>query len=54
MLTTSGANPNGASIRFLIEGADLPADIAAYQRLVILFDGNDPQALALARDQWRP
>ena len=53
VLTTSGANPNGATVRFLIDGADLPADASAYQRMVILFDGNDPQALALARDQWR-
>jgi DNA polymerase III subunit chi len=53
VLTTSGANPNGATVRFLIDGADLPADASAYQRMVILFDGNDPQALALAREQWR-
>ena len=25
----------------------------SYERLVILFDGNDDQALAVARDQWR-
>ena len=48
-----GENPNGASIRFLVEGADLPADITSYERLAILFDGNDVQALAFARDQWR-
>jgi len=49
----SGDNPNGAVIRFLVEGASLPEDIASYQRLAILFDGNDVQALAIARDQWR-
>ncbi len=53
LITLSGANPNGASIRFLAEGADLPEDIASYERLAILFDGNDLQALAFARDQWR-
>ena len=53
LITLSDANPNGASIRFLVEGADLPNDIAAYERLAILFDGNDVQALAVARDQWR-
>ncbi|EIM28327.1 DNA polymerase III subunit chi [Microvirga lotononidis] len=53
LITLSGENPNGASIRFLVEGADLPNDIAAYERLAILFDGNDVQALAVARDQWR-
>ncbi|HEX2135426.1 MAG TPA: DNA polymerase III subunit chi [Microvirga sp.] len=53
VLTTGSGNPNGASIRFLVEGAEIPADAASYQRLVILFDGTDPHALALARDQWR-
>ena len=53
LITLSGENPNGASIRFLVEGADLPADMASYERLAILFDGNDIQALAFARDQWR-
>jgi len=53
LLTTGADNPNAASIRFLIEGADLPADVATYQRMVILFDGTDPHALAIARDQWK-
>ena len=53
LLTLSADNPNGASIRFLVEGAPLPDDIASYQRMVILFDGTDPHALALARDQWK-
>lgn len=53
LITLANANPNGAQIRFLAEGADLPPDIAAYQRIAILFDGNDLQALALAREQWR-
>ncbi|MBF9232268.1 DNA polymerase III subunit chi [Microvirga alba] len=53
LITLADSNPNGASIRFLAEGADLPGDIPAYQRIAILFDGNDDQALARARDQWR-
>ncbi len=53
VLTTSSANPNGATVRFLVDGSDLPEDASAYQRMVILFDGTDVQALALARDQWR-
>jgi DNA polymerase-3 subunit chi len=44
LITLSGENPNGASIRFLLEGADLPSEIASYERLAILFDGNDLQA----------
>ena len=53
LITLIDSNPNGASIRFLADGADLPKDIGAYQRLAILFDGTDVQALAIARDQWR-
>jgi DNA polymerase-3 subunit chi len=53
LLTLSGANPNGASIRFLVDGADLPEDAGAYERMVVLFDGTDIDALALARDRWR-
>lgn len=53
LLTLSEANTNGAQIRFLVEGAALPADPAGYERLMVLFDGGDEDALALAREQWR-
>src|SRR3954452_15904208 len=41
VLTLSEANPNGASIRFLVEGAPVPPDAETYQRMVIMFDGAD-------------
>ena len=53
-LTTGLDNPNGAVIRFCVEGAD-PAPVLAqpgYQRVMVMFDGNDEDALALARRQW--
>ncbi len=53
VLTLGEGNPNGASVLFLVEGAAVPANAAAYERLVVLFDGNDPEALALARAQWQ-
>jgi DNA polymerase-3 subunit chi len=53
VLTVAGTNPNEARIRFLVDGAPLPEDPASYERLVLLFDGGDPSALALARDQWK-
>jgi DNA polymerase III subunit chi len=52
LLTLNGENPNRAAVRFLVEGAEMPADAAAYQRLVLLFDGDDPDALAAARQRW--
>ncbi len=52
LLTVNDDNPNGASVRFLIDGAPVPADAATYQRLVLLFDGEDPEAVAAARTWW--
>src|SRR4051794_2728842 len=52
-LTLAEANPNGAAIRFLVEGAPVPADFSAYERLVVIFDGNDEEALAAARGHWK-
>jgi len=52
LLTLDGENLNHATVRFLIEGAELPGDAAAYQRLVLLFDGDDPDAVAAARERW--
>jgi DNA polymerase III subunit chi len=52
LLTVNEANPNGAVVRFLVEGAAMPGDATAYQRLVVLFDGEDPDALDAARARW--
>ena len=52
VLTLGERNPNGAAILFLVEGAPVPEDASAYQRLVLLFDGNDEDALASARTDW--
>ncbi|ACL60406.1 DNA polymerase III subunit chi [Methylobacterium nodulans] len=53
VLTLREANPNGASIRFLVDGAPLPEDAGSYARICILFDGTDQDALLFAREQWR-
>src|SRR5215216_3085872 len=53
VLTLAEANPNGAAIRFLVEGAPVPADFSAYERVVVVFDGNDEDALAAARAHWK-
>jgi len=52
VLTVSDHNPNGATIRFLVDGAPMPADASAYARVVLLFDGEDPDALDAARARW--
>jgi DNA polymerase-3 subunit chi len=52
LLTVNDDNPNGASVRFLLEGAAAPTGVSTYQRVVLLFDGEDADALANARQHW--
>src|SRR6478672_4075638 len=52
LLTHDGENKNGARVRFLIDGAPMPADPESYDRIVLLFDGEDEEAVAAARAQW--
>ncbi len=51
-LTAHDDNPNGATVRFLVDGAEL-ADHSGYERIVYLFDGNDAAAVDRARAQWK-
>jgi DNA polymerase-3 subunit chi len=51
LLTTEAENVNGAEALLLIDGAE-PGDLAGYERVMVLFDGNDEAALATARAQW--
>jgi DNA polymerase III subunit chi len=52
VLTVSDHNPNRATVRFLVDGALMPQDVSAYERVVLLFDGEDPDALEAARARW--
>lgn len=52
LLTTSKDNINQASVRFLVDGAEPPADLA-YDRVVFVFDGFDAEQLDGARSQWK-
>jgi DNA polymerase III subunit chi len=52
LLTLGDDNPNAAQVRFLIDGAALPADVQSYARIVLLFDGEDAEAVAAARGAW--
>jgi DNA polymerase III subunit chi len=51
-LTTGDDNPNGASVRFLVDSAESAA-FAEYQRVVLIFDGADADSVARARSAWR-
>jgi DNA polymerase-3 subunit chi len=52
LLTTTNENPNGAEVRFFVDRA-VPQSAEGYQRLVYLFSGHDPDAVAEARLAWR-
>lgn len=51
-LTVQDGNANSAEVRFLVDGAGNP-DLSGYARVVHLFDGQDAEALAQARNQWK-
>jgi DNA polymerase-3 subunit chi len=57
LITVEDGNPNAAQLLFLVGGARAPAwdDEAtkALARVVLLFDGRDPEALATARTAWK-
>lgn len=52
LLTVHDHNPNAANVRFLIENVEVPAEAAGYERIVLLFDGDDDEAVAAARERW--
>src|ERR1700733_11111465 len=52
LITIKDDNPNGAAVRFLIDGAPVPPDAKTYQRIVLMFDGTDDDAVAQARTRW--
>jgi len=49
ILAIEEGNPNGAKVRFLVDNAALPADADSYERMVLVFNGEDADALAAAR-----
>lgn len=54
LLTCGAEAPNGADCLVSIDGAEIaPDEVAAAKRAMVLFDGNDPAAVDVARRQWR-
>ena len=53
VLAAADTNPNAAQIRFLVDCAALPADADRYERVVLMFNGDDDEALASARAAWK-
>lgn len=54
LLTTDLAAPNGATCVMAVDGADIvPEEVTALDRVMILFDGTQGEAVARARTQWK-
>ncbi|WP_064682113.1 DNA polymerase III subunit chi [Rhizobium bangladeshense] len=52
LLTVTPDNPNAATVRFIVDGAE-PPPAASYERIVFMFDGHDQEQLEAARAQWK-
>jgi DNA polymerase III subunit chi len=52
VLVVEESNPNRANVRFLVDQAPFPANAGVYDRVVLLFNGEDAEALAAARGAW--
>ena len=51
LLTVREDNPNRATVRFLLDRAPVPEDAERYDRVVLLFDGEDEEAVVEARQR---
>lgn len=51
-LTLGDETPNGAGVRFLVDGAEI-AEYQGFSRIVCIFDGRDTEATGRARSQWQ-
>lgn len=51
LITTDGDNPNRANVRFFVDRA-VPQSADGYERIVYMFSGHDPDAVAEARLAW--
>src|SRR6202795_5075823 len=45
VLTINEENPNRATARFLVDGANMSADVSGYTRSGLRFEGDDPDAV---------
>ncbi|SMC92886.1 DNA polymerase III subunit chi [Primorskyibacter flagellatus] len=54
LLTTQATVPNDPQCVMAIDGAAVtPQEVVALERVCVLFDGNDNNAMAAARTQWK-
>lgn len=52
-LTTKELNQNASNIRFIVENADIPDGLNTYERVAVMFDGQDDYSVNQARGSWK-
>ncbi len=52
-ITYGEDNPNNASILVLLDSENIDFSATAYERVLIMFDGNSQEALTAARNAWK-
>lgn len=52
LLTTGDGNVNHAQVRFFVDRTRVD-DLGGYERAIHLFNGNDPDAVDAAREEWK-
>ncbi|MDZ7823348.1 MAG: DNA polymerase III subunit chi [Ahrensia sp.] len=53
LTTQKDMNQNDSQIRFVVENAALPDQLNVFERVAIMFDGNDSDAVDQARANWK-
>lgn len=52
-LTCKDENPNRSNVRFLVDRAPITSISNEYERVILVFDGKDPEAVSEARVSWK-
>lgn len=51
-ITASGDNPNGARVRFMVDG-EFASEVSGLDRVIYMFDGRDEEMCERARQVWQ-
>jgi len=52
LLSLDDENLNDANVLMLVDGAKIP-DISGFERVLYIFDGNTPERVTQAREDWK-
>lgn len=52
-VTSTQENPNRSAMRFVVNRCTLPPDLAPFERVALMFDGQDMDVVSDAREKWK-